>query len=35
MRAEISVRPAAAAAIADQPRPRAEWSSNPTPFGLY
>jgi hypothetical protein len=33
MRAEISVRPAAA--IADQPPQRAEWSSNPTPFGLY
>jgi lipoprotein-anchoring transpeptidase ErfK/SrfK len=34
MTARVSVRPVAAAA-ADIPRPRSEWSGNPNPFGLY
>jgi len=32
--ARVSVRPSAGA-VADNPRPRAEWSSNPTSLGLY
>jgi lipoprotein-anchoring transpeptidase ErfK/SrfK len=33
MSARVAVRPASAAV--DRPAPRAEWSSNPTSFGLY